>query len=144
MSEICLVADNVAGRHISCNDGIVFCWGKASAISFYPIDKRRDPNIAVEKITARKDLDEVMEELQLSKDGSIKECKKRLSTFQKGISNYDKKTLKRNVIHLDGAEALTFEGVALVGERLMYATCQSKRGVVQITIRRNAIGLQGH
>ena len=74
-----------------------------------------------------KDLDKVMDELQLSKDGSTKECKKRLSTFQKGISNfYNEKNLKRNVIHFDGAEALTFEGVALVDERLMYAACQSK------------------
>ena len=38
VSEIQLVADNVVGRHISDNVGMVFCWEKASAISLYSID----------------------------------------------------------------------------------------------------------
>ena len=144
VSEITLVAEDVSGHHISYANGLVFCGGRGSELSFHSTEKRYDPKTKVEKLRTKKVLQDVMDEITLPSHGSIKECKDRLAKYQKQVrSTYeDNKWDENKVIFRNEPEQPKTDALVVVDERLMYAASPSKGQVIKIATQRNSIGLQ--
>ena len=105
---------------------------------------RSSPNIAVEKLRLKKDVDSLLTEFNLDAGRTVKESKSRLLAHQKTQQRlYEENNWNTTEINFAEDNSLKFEDISIVDEHLIYAACSSKRSLEQISLKRDSVGIQG-
>ena len=123
---------------------MVYNCGNENPISFYNIKPRSSPNISIEKLRLKTDIDPLLAELNLVAGRTVKESKARLLANQKTQRRlYEEK--KWNSIEINFVEnnSLQFDDISIVDQHLIYGACSSKRSLEQIHLKRDSVGIQG-
>ena len=139
-----LIVDNVQGIQINYLNGLVYCTGNASPITFFSIDKQHDVKVNVNKLRSKKKIVSIPSDLKLSSSGNLMDCKKRLTAHQNCIQQvYSEKNWNQNSLNFENeGNQLTFDSLAIVDENLFYAACPSRRTIERFVTFKDSVGIQ--
>ncbi len=144
VQEIQMISSDLKGSNVYFSHDLIYNCGNESPITFHSLKPCSNPKINVENLRSKKDTEAILTKYKLSAIGTLKECKTRLSDYQKSIKRlYQENKWNSAEINFPGNNHLLFDDIAIVDKDLLFAACFSNRSIVQINLVFDSVGIQG-